>query len=83
MRTLTVGPKGQIILPKNVLIHLGLGPGEKIVMDKLPGGRLELKSVRSAGSISDAFGVLKRKGGPRLSIEEINECAADGWAGKR
>ena len=83
MRTPTVGPKGQIILPKTVLKHLGLGPGEKIVMNKLSGGRLELKSVRPAGRISDAFGVLKRKGGPKLSIEEINEFAAEGWAGKR
>jgi AbrB family looped-hinge helix DNA binding protein len=83
MRTLTVGAKGQITLPRNVLKHLGLGPGEKIVMNKLAGGRLELKSVRPAGRISDAFGVLKSKSGPRLSIEEINEFAAEGWAGKR
>jgi AbrB family looped-hinge helix DNA binding protein len=83
MRTLTVGPKGQITLPRNVLKHLGLGPGDKIVMNKLPGGRLELKSVWPAGRISDAFGVLKREGGPTLSIEEINRIAADGWAGKR
>jgi hypothetical protein len=27
--------------------------------------------------------MLKRKGGPSLSIEEINRIAADGWAGKR
>jgi hypothetical protein len=52
-------------------------------MNKLPGGRLELKAVQPAGRISDAFGILKKKGGPRLSIEEINEFAADGWAGKR
>jgi AbrB family looped-hinge helix DNA binding protein len=83
MRTLTVGPKGQITLPKDVLKHLGPGPGEKIVMNKLSGSRLELKSVRGAGNISDVFGMLKREGGPRLSIEEINEFAADGWAGKR
>jgi AbrB family looped-hinge helix DNA binding protein len=83
MRTLTVSAKGQITLPKDVLRHLGLGPGEKIVMNKLPGGRLELKSVRPAGKISDASGFLKKSGRPSLSIEEINRIAAEGWAGKR
>jgi AbrB family looped-hinge helix DNA binding protein len=83
MRTLTIGANGQITLPKNVLKHLGLGPGEKIIMNKLPGGRLELKSVRPAGKISEAFGMLKKKGRPSLSIEEINRIAAEGWAGKR
>lgn len=35
------------------------------------------------GKISDAFGVLKRKGGISLSIDEMNEIIAQGWAGKR
>jgi AbrB family looped-hinge helix DNA binding protein len=83
MRPLIVTAKRQITLPKNVMKHLGIGPGEKIVVTKLPGGRLELKSARPTGKISDVFGMLKKKGGPTLSIEEINRIAADGWAGKR
>ena len=83
MTTRTITVRGQVTLGKDLLKHLGIGPGEKIVVTKLPGGRLELKSVRPTGKISDVFGMLKRKGGRSLSIEEINEIAADGWAGKR
>jgi AbrB family looped-hinge helix DNA binding protein len=83
MGTLTVTAKGQITLRKELLKHLGILPGEKITVDKLPGGRIEVKAMRPAGSISDAFGFLKKKGGPSLSIDEINRIAARGWAGKR
>jgi hypothetical protein len=49
----------------------------------LPGGRVEAKAARPNGRISDVFDFFKRKDGPSLSIEEINDIAADGWAGKR
>jgi len=83
MSTLTVTAKGQVTLRKDVLKHLGVGPGERITVDMLPNGRLEVKAARPAGRISEAFGFLKREGGPVLSIEDINEAAAQGWAGKR
>ena len=83
MGTLTVTAKGQVTLRKDLLKHLGINPGEKITVDKLPDGRIEVKAARPAGKISDAFGFLKRKNGPSLSIEEMNEIAARGWAGKR
>ena len=83
MSTLTVTAKGQVTLRKDILKHLGVQPGEKIAVDKLPDGRIEVKAVRPAGKISDAFGYLKRKNGPSLSIEEMNKIAARGWAGKR
>ena len=83
MSTLTVTAKGQVTLRKELLEHLGVYPGEKITVDKLPGGRIEMKAVRPTGKISDVFGLLKRKNGPTLSIEEINEVARRGWAGRR
>ena len=83
MSTLTVTAKGQITLRKDLLKHLGIQPGEKITVDKLPGGRIEMKATQPAGNISEAFGFLKKKGGPSLSIEEINRIATRGWAGKR
>lgn len=86
MSTLTVTAKGQVTLRKDLLEHLGVHPGEKIAVDKLPDGRIEVKAARPTGKISDAFGSLKakakRKGRP-LSIEEMNEIIARGWAGKR
>ena len=84
MSTLTVTPKGQVPLSHDLMRHLGVRPGEKVTVEKLPGGRNELKAVRPTGEISDMFGSLKtkRKGRP-LSIEEMNETIARGWAGKR
>jgi AbrB family looped-hinge helix DNA binding protein len=83
MSTLTVTAKGQVTLHKNLLEHLGVHPGEKLTVDKLPDGRIEMKAVRPTAKISDAFGFLKKTDGPSLSIEEMNKIAARGWAGKR
>ena len=76
--------KGQVTLRKDLLDHLGVQPGQKIAVEKLPDGRIEVKAARPTRKISDLFGSLKhnRKGRP-LSIEEMNEVIARGWAGKR
>jgi len=83
MSTLTISAKGQVTLRKDVLAHLGLRPGQRIAVEKLPDGRLEVRAAKPAGAISDVFGMLHRKGGRRLSIEEIGRIAAEGWEGKR
>ena len=83
MSTLTITAKGQVTLRKDVLAHLGVQPGEKIIVDKLPDGRIEVKAARPMGQISDVFDFLKRENGPSLSIDELNRVAARAWAGKR
>jgi bifunctional DNA-binding transcriptional regulator/antitoxin component of YhaV-PrlF toxin-antitoxin module len=83
MSTHTVTAKGQVTLSKDLLMHLGVHPGEKIDVDKLPDGQIAMKASRPAGKISDAFGFLRRKDGPSLSIEEMNKIIARGWGGKR
>ncbi len=83
MTTLTVTAKGQVTLRKDVLRHLGVHPGEKITLDKLPDGRIEVRAARPAGQISEVFDFLKRENGLVLSIEEINRLTARAWAGKR
>jgi bifunctional DNA-binding transcriptional regulator/antitoxin component of YhaV-PrlF toxin-antitoxin module len=83
MSMLTVTSKGQVTLRKDLLKHLGVQPGEKIAVDKLPDGRIEMKAVRPTGKISDVFDFLKRPNGPSLSIEEMNKITARSWAGKR
>jgi AbrB family looped-hinge helix DNA binding protein len=84
MSKLTVTSKGQVTLRKDLLDHLGVQPGQKIAVEKLPDGRIEVKAARPTRKISDLFGSLKhnRRGRP-LSIEEMNEVIARGWAGKR
>ena len=83
MSTLTVTAKGQVTLRKDLLKHLGIHPGEKIAVDKLPDGRIEMKAVRPTARSPMSSVVLKRKDGPSLSIEEMNRITARGWAGKR
>ena len=68
---------------KELLRHLGVGPGERVALEKLSDGRIEVRAERRVGQISDAFKMLKRKNSPKLSIEEMNAIAAQGWAGKR
>jgi AbrB family looped-hinge helix DNA binding protein len=76
MTTLTITAKGQVTLRKDLLRHLGIHPGEKIAVEKLPDGRIELRAARPTGRISDVFDFLKRENGPSLSIEEMDEIAA-------
>ena len=83
MTTLTITAKGQVTLRKDLLQHLGAHPGDKIMVDKLPDGRIVVRAAHPAGRIADAFDFLKRDGGPHLSIDEIGEIAARGWTGKR
>lgn len=81
--TLTVTAKGQVTLRKDLLKHLGVQPGEKITVDKLPDGRIEVKAARAAGNISDVFTFLKKRKGVSLSIEEIDRIAVRGWTRRR
>ncbi len=83
MSTLTITAKGQVTLRRDILKHLGVHAGEKVTVEKLPDGRILVKAARPTGLISDVFDFLKRENGKSLSIEEINEIAAKGWAGKR
>ena len=82
MTVLTVTTKGQVTLKKDVLRHLGIEPGQKVDIDLLPGGRVEVKAARATGSISDVFGRLKRENAPVLTIEDMNGITAKGWAGE-
>ena len=77
--TLKLTPKGQISLPKELLNHLGVRPGDKLNIDLLTGGRIQLRPKRK-NSASSVFGMLARPGTPRLTIENINQVAASGWA---
>jgi bifunctional DNA-binding transcriptional regulator/antitoxin component of YhaV-PrlF toxin-antitoxin module len=81
--TLTITAKGQVTLRKEVLQHLGVKPGEKVVVDFLPAGRAELRAAKSSASINAFIGCLRRPGSRARSTEEIAEIAAQGWAGGR
>ena len=79
--TLTVTAKGQVTLRREVLAHLGVRPGDKLDVDLLTRGRMQVRARRGK-SVASVFGMLERPGAPSLTIEELNESAASGWAGK-
>lgn len=82
MTTLTVTARGQVTFRKEVLQHLGIRPGDKIELDLLPDGRGVLKAARPAGTIESFVGLLAGRTRKVATLEEINEAAARGWAGK-
>jgi bifunctional DNA-binding transcriptional regulator/antitoxin component of YhaV-PrlF toxin-antitoxin module len=81
--TLTVTSKGQVTLRRELLEHLGVVPGDKITVDFLPSGRAEVRATKTAGSLENFIGCLARPDTKPLSIEEMNEIIAQGWAGTR
>ena len=82
MTTLTVTARGQVTFRKDVLLHLGIRPGEKIELDKLPDGRITLRAAKPSGTIDGFLGLLAGKTKKIATLDEINEAAASGWAGK-
>ena len=83
MTKLTITTRGQVTFRKDVLQHLGIKPGEKIELDLLPDGRAMLKAAEPSGTINDFIGLLAGKVKKPLTVEEIKEIAAAGWAGKK
>ena len=82
MTTLTVTSKGQVTLRKEVLRHLGIKPGDKIDVDLMPGGSMSVRAAapERTGSLEDAFNFFGPWEGPPVSLEDLKEAAAAGWA---
>lgn len=81
--TLTITAKGQITLKKEVLEWLGVGPGDKVNVVMTPDHKLVLSRAQKTGSIMDICGMFDDYAREHpLSIEEMNDIIADGWAGK-
>ena len=82
MATLTVTAKGQVTLKKELLLHLGVKPGQKIEVDALPDGEISIRAARSRGGWDKAYGILADETDKVATIEEMNEAIAKGWAGR-
>lgn len=82
MTMLTVTARGQVTFRKDVLHHLGIRPGDRIELDKLPDGRVSLRAARPRGTIEGFLGLLAGRTATVASLEEIDEAAASGWTGQ-
>ena len=81
--TLTITAKGQVTLKKELREALGVKPGDKVDVVVAPDRKLVFSRAQKTGSIMDVCGMFDDyvREHP-LSIEEMNEVIADGWAGK-
>ncbi|MET4697269.1 bifunctional DNA-binding transcriptional regulator/antitoxin component of YhaV-PrlF toxin-antitoxin module [Constrictibacter sp. MBR-5] len=80
---LIVEAGGQILLPDELLEHLGVKAGGEISVALQAQGRIVLRSAERTASIKDFFGCLDNEDGPSLSLEEIETATRQGWAGER
>jgi antitoxin PrlF len=83
MTTLTVTARGQITFRKDVLRHMGIAPGEKVELDKLPDGRVTLRAARPTGNIGSFLGLLAGKTRKVATLAEIGKPAAAGWSARK
>ena len=83
MTTLTITAKGQVTFKQGLLKHLGVSPGQKIEVDKLPDGKVVVRAAEQSGTALDFIGCLSEKNTESLTIDEINGIIAQGWSGKK
>ena len=81
--TLKITSKGQVTFRKEVLDQLGVKPGDKITVELVSPGRVEVRPAKPAAKLEAFVGCLKKPGTPKLSLEEMNEITRKGWAGER
>lgn len=81
--TLKITSKGQVTFRKEVMDQLGVKPGDRIIVEPVGPGRVEVRSARPGTDLADFIGCLQRPKGRRLSLEAMKKIARDGWAGKR
>jgi antitoxin PrlF len=81
--TLKITSKGQVTFKKEVLDQLGVRPGDRITVELVGRGRLEVRPAKHGGKIKDFIGCLKKPRTRALSIEEMNRIIRKGWAGEK
>src|SRR5438445_5329695 len=74
----TITVKGQATIPKAIREHLGLKPGDRVKFFVHPDGSVVLLPKLSASSLR---GIIKSRRRRPVTIEEMNEAAADRAAG--
>jgi AbrB family looped-hinge helix DNA binding protein len=80
--TLKITSKGQVTFKKEVLDQLGVRPGDRITVELIGSGRIEVRAAKHSGKIKDFIGCLKRPRTRALSIDQMNSIIRKGWAGK-
>ncbi|WP_419805332.1 AbrB/MazE/SpoVT family DNA-binding domain-containing protein [Terriglobus sp.] len=77
--TLTVSQDGQITIPREAAEQLGAIPGQQITLEVFSHGEGSLRAVDPDTPFDRVLGRWKTD--KQVSIEEMNETIAKGWAG--
>jgi AbrB family looped-hinge helix DNA binding protein len=75
---LTITAKGQVTLRQKVLDHLGLKPGDKVGVEILPDGRVELSAASTKPGIATLRGMLRLPGRKVMTLQEMQEAIEGG-----
>lgn len=76
MAVATLTSKGQTTIPKEIRDLLRLAPGDKLDFIVDSDGRVVLRPATL--DVRDLRGLLRRKGGKRVSLEEMERAIAEG-----
>jgi hypothetical protein len=78
-----VSANGQVTLGRDLMMHLGIRPGERVEVEALPGGVSRIRAARPGRTTEEFLHSLDGKvtSGEPLSIDDINRITAAGWAG--
>ena len=75
--------KGQLTLKRDLLQHLGIRPGERITLEKLPHGELRIRAAPKTGQINNFVGLLAGQTDKVVTLEEMQDAIEAGWAGDK
>ena len=81
--TLKITSKGQVTFRKEVLDQLGVRPGDRITVELVAPGRVEVTAARPEAKLERFVGCLKKPGSRALSVEDMREIVRKAWAGKK
>jgi len=77
---LTITTKGQITLRRELLLYLGIAPGQQVEVYKQANGVLALQAKAPQGL--EAFAGCLPPPQKALSVEEMNAIITNGWTGQ-
>ena len=78
--TLKITSKGQVTFRKEVLDQLGVRPGDKVTVELVGPGRLEVRRAQPGANLEGFVGYLKKAGARTWSLDDMKRIAGEGWA---
>jgi hypothetical protein len=66
-----------------VLDQLVVRPGDRITVELVAPGRVEVTAARPEAKLDQFVGCLKKLGSRTLSVEDMREIVQKAWAGKK